>query len=344
MKVRKLGEQPHSPPLQMEVKNSVAAVVVTWNSARDIGHCLLSLQAQTHRLKTVVVVDNASSDGTVDLVREQYPWVDLIRRDRNEGFARGNNIGITATISEWVLTVNPDACLATDYVERLLDFTRDKPRAGALGGKLIRVNDLANISQAETPDSGKSIIDTTGIEIFRSRRVRDRDFMRMDEGRRREPERVFGICAAAALYSREMLTDTAVNGEVFPEAFVSYYEDADLAWRAWRRGWEAWYVPPAVGWHRRGGSAAGAGYSRYLTHRNRWWLIARNETMRRTLRVLPEVMAHEALMALRLLRHPYLFKAVWETMHGLPRAERERGELKDLNHDQPPFKKGVGFG
>ncbi len=319
--------------MKKTVGNRVSAVVVTWNSSKDIARCLDSLFSQTHDICKVVVVDNASSDGTPDLVASRFPQVLLERRNENEGFARGNNLGIAKLSADWVLTLNPDARLAPDWVDKLLHYSDERPRIGALGGKLYK-------------DGGylqEKTIDSVGIEIFRRRRVL---FWGMGESDREEwnnPQRVFGVCAAAALYRMDMLNDVKIRGEIFPERFFNYYEDADLAWRAWRRGWESWVVPEAIGWHMRGGSPVGARFSRYMTHRNRLWMIARNETFLDTMTGVPQVLIHEFLMFLRMIRYPYLFKAALESLSGLGSAISDRKRLTTTHHTPPPFKKGIGF-
>lgn len=320
---------------------SVSAVVVTWNSKRDIEFCLKSLQAQTVELKKIIVIDNASQDGTPDLIRQNFPTVELEVGEKNEGFARGNNIGFAKSDTDWILTLNPDACISADFVSHLINVAESNPRIGMLGGKLLRVNKLdADLNGTHI----SKIIDSTGIEIFKSRRVRDRGMGEVDNGQYDRDERVFGICAGAALYKREMLRDVAISGEIFPERFFAYYEDADLAWRAWRRGWEAWFIPKAVGWHRRGGSATGSKFSRELTHRNRLWMIARNEPLSRTLSNFPTIILHEALMFLRMLRYPYLFKACLEALGGWAGSVQERMKLPDTSSERPPFESGIGFG
>ena len=84
-------------------------------------------------------------------------------------------------------------------------------------------------------------------------------------------------------------------------------------------------------------------FSRYLTHRNRLWLIARNEPLPRLLTALPEVLAHEALMFLRMLRYPYLWKATFEAFSGLRWAVGCRRKLPDKSMERPPFQRGMGF-
>jgi GT2 family glycosyltransferase len=313
---------------------SVTVVIVTWNSIRDIATCLKALTRQTLQAKTVIVVDNASSDGTPELIASDFPEVKLIRNQKNEGFARGNNIAISECETDWVLLLNPDAFPEDDYIETLIEFAVDKPRIGMLTGKLLRTrNDKYDFD----------IIDSTGIEIFTSRRVIDRGAGMIDDGSWDAPERVFGACAAAALYRIDMIRDVTPDDQVFAEQFFSYYEDADLAWRAWRRGWEAWYVPEAVCRHKRGGSPVGSPFSRYLTHRNRLWLVARNEPHYRILQHLPTFLAHELLMLLRIIRYPVLIKAVFEALIKLPEAIRYYKTLPDTDSTPPPFVPGTGF-
>ncbi len=308
--------------------------MVTWNSRFDVEACLSSIQAQTVRVEPIVVVDNASTDGTPDFIAERFPSVKLKQQTKNLGFAAGNNIAWGDIDAEWILTLNPDAWIEVDFVEALLTFAKGRPRIGIVGGKLLN---------SDAASQKRKVIDSLGIEIFRSRRVRDFKMGEEDEGQYTDPFRVFGVCAAAALHRVEMLRDTAIEGQVFPEHFFAYYEDADLAWRAWRRGWEAWTVPQAVGWHRRGGSPAGRRFSRELTHRNRLWLIARNEPLTRTLGGWSYLWRHEALMILRMLRYPYLFRKSWEAWRRLPRAIQERRSLSNLTDQPPPFQEGIGF-
>ncbi len=313
---------------------SVGAVVVTWNSSRDIVKCLNSLLSQSHPLSEIIIIDNHSSDNTVELLRAFSSNIKLIENTENAGFARANNQAIAELSTDWIFTLNPDAWVEADFVETLLNFSQDKHNIGTLGGKLL---------QADSVESGKPLLDSLGIEIFRSRRVRDFAMRQPASTAPTKPFRVFGICAAAALYRREMLNDTMIDDEIFPVSFFSYYEDTDLAWRSWRRGWQAWTVPDAVGFHRRGGSPTGNRFSRTLTHRNLLWMIARNESLWKTLTAMPEIAGHIALMKLRMLRYPYLFKATFEAWAGLSEANSARCKLRSTNPEPPPFKKGVGF-
>ncbi len=309
-------------------------MVVSWNSKSDIAVCLNSLHSQSYSFQQIIVVDNASTDGTPEVIEQNFTDVKLIKQSENQGFARGNNIGIAETQSDWVLTLNPDARLEPDWTSTLLAFVGKNEKIGAIGGKLLG---------DKHSTGGERVIDSTGIEIFKSRRIRDRGFGRLDTGQYELSDRVFGVCAGAALYRRSMLDDVMVEGEVFPEYFFCYYEDEDVAWRAWRRGWEAWYCPQAIGYHKRGVSPVAGKFSRYLTHRNRLWLIRRNESSMKTFSALFSIIPHEVLMLLRIIRYPYLLKAVIESLKSMRKAEKQRCLLNNKNLQPPPFQRGIGF-
>ena len=307
---------------------------MTWNSARDIIAAITSLNSQTVPPVSITVVDNASTDGTPDLVAAEFPAVNLVRLKDNIGFAAGNNLGILECEGDWYLLLNPDATIEPEWTEKLLLFSEADPAIGMVGGILWR---------SGTNPGELKVIDSLGIEIYRSFRVRDAGTGEPETSLPTLPTRVFGVCAAAVLLKREMLTDISIGGEVFPERFFCYYEDADLAWRAWRRGWQAWIVPTAQGVHSRGGSPVGSRFSRYLTHRNRLWLILRNARAVDLPAAIPALIGHEVLMAARLLRYPYLWKAVREALAGTGKSLREHKLLPDKESPVLPFMPGIGF-
>ena len=310
---------------------TVSAVVVTWNSERDIADCLSSLLSQHHPVETIFVVDNNSTDKTAEIIRTRFPAVELIAEPVNHGFAKGNNIAFNRCGSEWIIALNPDAQLEPDWLSKLLAYADTDLKIGMLGGLLLGKTD------------GEPVIDSLGIEIFESRRVQDSLMGQPAIIIPTEPFAVFGVCAAAVLYRREALLDCAIDGETFPERFFSYYEDADLSWRMWRRGWKAVIVPSAVGYHKRGGSPIGSGYSRKLVHRNRLWMIARNEPLTNLFRHPLPVLLHSFLMCLRMIRYPYLIGAQWDALMGLLWASRCRKALPSICNIAPPFKAGTGF-
>lgn len=272
----------------------VTAVVVSWNSAEDLGDCVASLLAQDHGPLDVVVVDNASTDDTLRVLASLGEGVTVVRNATNRGFAGAVNQAVRDTDAEAILTVNPDVVAAPDLVRRLVAALGADPSRGSIQPKLVR----------PVPTStGQRVIDTTGHVAFRTRLFRNRGEGQPDDGRWDVPGEVFGVSGACALYRCAMLDEVAVPGaEPFDESLFAFFEDVDLDWRARRRGWVAWYEPSAVAVHERGGAGPRrTAFVERLNYRNRLLVIAANDDVRRLISAAPSVLATTALKTLELL-------------------------------------------
>ena len=220
----------------------VAVTIVTYNSRECIAACLDSVLEQTGVEVEVIVVDNASTDGTRDVLARYSGRVRVLHNNENTGFAAAQNRAIISSISEWVLTLNPDVLLQRDFLRALVDAGQSDCQAGAVCGKLLRLR--PDLTRPELPK-----IDSTGMFFTPPLRHFDRGWNELDSGQYDHPEYVFGASAAAALYRREMIHDLSLGGDFFDPAFFAYLEDADVAWRAQLQGWRCLYTPTAVGWH-----------------------------------------------------------------------------------------------
>jgi GT2 family glycosyltransferase len=230
----------------------VSILITTYNSAQFLKRCLESALQQDCGDKEIIVVDNASSDGTYAVLREFESRLHVIYNHANRGFAAGQNQAIAAARGDWLFSLNPDVTLRADFLSTLLEAAGQfasagggdhaAKRIGALCGKLLRWKPGASNEQSDT-------IDSTGIYFRRNLRHMDRGSDEMDHGQYERREYVIGATGAAALYSRKMVEDISVGGEFFDEDFFAYREDADLAWRAQLMGWSCLYVPEAVAWH-----------------------------------------------------------------------------------------------
>jgi GT2 family glycosyltransferase len=223
-------------------KPAVCVSIVTCNDERHIERCLEAVLAQFGAHLEIVVVDNASSDKTLELVGKFRPHLRLIRNQRNAGFAEGQNQGIGWSQAPWVLTLNPDVLLQPDFVAQLLGAAGADPRVGTVCGKLL------SIGKGFTP-LPEPRIDSAGMYFTPAMRHFDRGWGELDTGQYERREYVFGATGAAALYRREMIHDVSVDGEFFDPQFFVYREDADVAWRAQLLGWRCLYTNTALGYH-----------------------------------------------------------------------------------------------
>lgn len=227
--------------------SAIDAFVVARDHAPTLAAVIAALAAQTSRPGRVVLVDNASSDGSVETVIGAAGDLNLevVRNRHNRGFAAAANEALRRTTAPWVLALNPDCRLAPDYLERLGGAVSTLQRVGAATGLLLR---------AARPDLATTdIVDSAGIAVTASGRHVDRGSGGRLRAELSAPAWVFGASGAAALYRREALADVAYDsGEVFDEGFFAYREDADLAWRLQRRNWRCLYWPAARAAHARG--------------------------------------------------------------------------------------------
>jgi GT2 family glycosyltransferase len=250
----------------------VSVGLVTWNSARYLEGCLTALTRQSYGPIELVIVDNASIDGSVALASKLRTPDALIENTNNEGFSRAHNRAIQRSRGEYYLALNPDVVLEPEYVARLVALLEGGERRGSAGGKLWQAGGHADLR----------LIDSTGLFLQRTRRQILRGRGEVDRGQYERLEQVFGVDGAAPLYRRSMLEDVREADEYFDESFFAYKEDVDLAWRARLLGWESWYDPGARAWHARsfqpGTRGPGDKATRRYSVRNRYFSIIKNET------------------------------------------------------------------
>jgi GT2 family glycosyltransferase len=259
----------------MSDSSQVAITIVTFNSSAFIRQCIRYVFDQDYEHKEVVIVDNASTDGTDSILREFENCARVVCNRENVGFAAGQNQAIALSKAQWILTLNPDVRLTPGFIRMLLSAAETDPGVGSVCGKLLTM----------TPDFEipvQPVIDSTGIFMTRSLRHLDRGSRLPDQGQYDQPEYVFGGTGAACLYRRRMIEEISINGEFFDRDFFAYREDADVAWRAQLTGWKCLYTPHAVAYHVRRVLPSNRGSVPAVLNmhsvKNRWLLRIKNMT------------------------------------------------------------------
>jgi GT2 family glycosyltransferase len=304
----------------------VAICLVTYDSAPDLPGCLESVGRLDHRPLEIVVVDNASRDGSLEVARSHAPAgipFEAWASPENLGFAAGMNAAFARTQAPFVLTLNADARPSPDYVTRLLARSEG---AGAVTGRLVR-------------PSGD--LDACGMRLTANWRHLDRGSGEPDRGQFSRPERVFGATGAASLFRREALDDVAIEGEIFDPRFHSFREDAELCFRLRERGWEVLYEPAAVCEHRRFNlperrSGMPAMVNRHSL-KNRYLLRLYHQTGANLVRTLVPTLARDlGALAYVLLRERSSLTAyswLWRNRRDLLRRRRIIQGRKQVNVD-----------
>ena len=192
---------------------TLSIIVVTYDSLSFIRDCVESIFVQTYKKFEIIVVDNNSQDKTVEFIKKNYPQIRLIENGQNRGFPYACNQGIEATRGKYILTLNSDVTLEEDFlyeIKRAMDEA--DPEVGLISPKILWAKD-------------KKLIDSTGLMLSRARRFFDRGRGEVDKSQYDREREIFGPCAAAALYKREMLKSVEVFNEYFDPDFFLLLED-----------------------------------------------------------------------------------------------------------------------
>ena len=220
---------------------AVAVVIPTWNRRDDLLACLESIAAMRYPRLHVIVVDNASTDGTAEAVAERFPAVELIRSDRNRGFAAGANLGLQQALQrgvDYVLLLNNDVVVAPDMLARLVEAAEAHPKVGLLGPSVWHHDAPQRLWSAG----------------YRCRAVTLSEQPPRGDPYGTEPYFVDTLYGCALLIRREVLeTVGLLDGR-----FFMYYEDKDLCLRARAAGWALLAVPAARMWHKVSPSTSGS--------------------------------------------------------------------------------------
>lgn len=255
----------------------VSVIVLNWNNLEIIEMCLDSLLAQTYDNLEIVVVDNASTDGSLQFIREKYPQVVVSPQSKNLGFAGGVNRGIEKSSGEYVALLNSDAQADPNWISMLLVSMLQGDRVAACGSKMLDYSD-------------RKVIDSTGIRMFSSGRATDRGYGEIDVGQYDQMEEIFGACGGAVLFDKRVIQ--SLGG--FDENFFVYLEDVDLAWRLRNAGYKTLYCPEAIVYHMRSRSTSKTSFTqRFYGGRNRILILLKNMPVRQLLANFPIIFLFE---------------------------------------------------
>ncbi len=300
---------PQTPPL-------VSVVVINWNGKQHLPPCLDSLRGQTYPRVEVIVADNASTDGSQALVREQYPAVKLVALPENRGFTGGNNAGIEASTGEIVILLNNDTEVDAGWVVAVVDAFERHPDAGMVASKMLLFD-------------RRDTFHTAGDYYQLDGMPGNRGVWQQDTGQYDADEYVWGACGGAMAVRRGVLDRVGLLDDDF---FFSA-EDVDFAWRAQLAGFRCVYAPQSVVYLHLAATGGDVTAS-YYNGRNFIYVLAKNypgDLFRRHWRLVLGRQGRIALEAVRAWRGEAararlrgMAAGVWN----LPKMLRKRREVQ----------------
>ncbi|MGH9253120.1 MAG: glycosyltransferase family 2 protein [Vicinamibacterales bacterium] len=292
----------------------VSVVVVTWNGKQYLEGCLDAAVSQSGIAAEIILVDNGSSDGTVDFVRARFPQVRIVTLPENRGFTGGNNAGAKEARGEFLAFLNNDAIPDSTWLRALRDGIDPSSRALLATSRIVYMHDA-------------SVIDSAGDGLFRAGGAFKRHHGASVHTAIASGE-VFGVCGAACLIAKRVFDE--LGG--FDEDFFASHEDVDLSYRARLRGYRCRYVADAIVRHH-GSATLGRVSAVAVFHgqRNLEWMYLKNTPTSLLIRTLPGHLVYNAASAAYFARVGLLgtfLKAKLAAVRGLPEVLRKRAAIQ----------------
>jgi GT2 family glycosyltransferase len=292
----------------------ISVIIVNWNGKEFLSQCLNSLRQQVYQPLTIRLVDNGSTDGSVEFVRDNYPEVEVLALHENSGFSLANNIALGTVHTEYIALLNNDAVAHPQWLRRLVEALDEHPEAGFAASKMLFYDDPQRIDRAGDAYT------RAGTGSLRGRGESARKY--------NSKEWIFGACAGAALYRRRMLDEIGL----FDEDFFLLYEDVDLSFRAQLKGFKCLYVPEAIVFHKASSTiVADSQVSVYFSHRNLEWVYLQNMPTNLILRTFLPHMIYDAgaffYFAMKGKLRDFL-RAKIDALKGLKKAIRKRRHIQ----------------
>lgn len=287
----------------------VTIIIPNYNGKHFLRPCLESLSVQSYQEFEILVVDNHSSDGSIEFMHENYPEIRIIALDKNRGFCAAVNAGIRQAATPYVILLNNDTIAEPHFVEELMRAIRQSPRIFSVSSKMIQMY------HPELIDSAGDLYTLAGWGICRGTGRPISNYT--------EPDEIFSACGGAAVYRRSVFRRIGL----FDESHFAYLEDMDIGYRARIYGYENRYCPTAVVRHV-GSGTSGSKYNSFkvtLSARNSVWLLYKNMPFPQLLLNLLPLSAGYLLKALFFCRIGFgkdYIQGVKEGLHGMKHCKK----------------------
>jgi len=329
----------------MHPKPLVSIQIVVRNGEKYIRHCLDSVARQTYGTLEVIVLDNASTDTTVQIIEQEYPHVRLMRHEANLGMWPGQEYVLAHSSGIYVCSLSVDVILDSDFIARCVDAIEGTARIGAVQGKIFQYT-IEQLNEQGVRALTQSAIDTCGFAMSRSRKV-----INIGHGtshQYEQPMEIFGVEGAVPFFRRSALEECRIQGHIWDPDFFWYGDDLDLAWRMHVFGFIQIFEPRAIAWHDRSTTKGSATIpiigqlqrrvlrqkipleKRKLDWSNTRFTIIKNDYIINLFRDAPAILVRElAVLGYIILFEPAVLLEVGRFIRLLPRMLRRR---KDIMH------------
>ncbi len=261
------------------IEPRLSVVIPNWNGKHFLSACLEALRRQSYQELEIIIVDNASADGSQAFIKTEYPEVRLLELAHNCGFTGACNTGIAASNGEIIALLNNDTEVDEHWAAEIIAAFDEHHEVGIVASKMLLFNQ-------------RDRLHTAGDIFFTDGRAGNRGAWEIDTGQYDRGEYVFSACGGSAAYRQSMLLEIGT----LDDDFFFLLEDADLAWRAQLAGYQVWYAPSAIVYHHLSATGGGVTAS-YYDARNGIWLIVKNIPASLLRKYARQILARQAALA-----------------------------------------------
>lgn len=238
-------------------KPDLSIIIVSWNVCELLQNCLRSVLAQQGLRLQIIVVESASTDGSLEMVAEQFSQVELIACSENVGFPRGNNLGLAQANGRFILLLNPDTMVQAGALAKMVAYLEENQQVGVVGAQLLNEDDTVQSSRRRFPTLWTAFFESTWLQPYAPQAILDRYYVRDIPD---EATAVVDWVMGACLMTRQEIV-AQVGG--LDEAYFMYSEELDFCRRIQQADWQVVYYPSAKVTHFMGKSSEQA-----VTHRH----------------------------------------------------------------------------
>ena len=295
----------------VEMKPEVTVVIPNYNGLRFLPACLSSLAGQQQVNLLVTIVDNGSTDGSLEYIEENHPEVQVLPLPENMGFSAAVNAGIRDSSAPYIFLLNNDTELPPDCVQRLLIVAEEYSQYGFFAPKMLSFSE-------------RSILDGAGDGFLRGGAGYRLGTMEPDSEVYNQAGEIFGACAGAVLYRSSIFEQV----DLFDEDFFAYLEDVDLNLRMNRAGIRGYYVPKARVYHI-GSATSGSKFNPFtirLSTRNSLYVLLKNYPLSLFIRFLPVISVYQAcwlLFTIKKGQFPAWCQGIWQALKSVPSTRKK---------------------
>ncbi|MBN1474646.1 MAG: glycosyltransferase family 2 protein [Syntrophaceae bacterium] len=242
----------------------ISVIIVNWNTKELLGKCLASVYDTINLCDfEVIVVDNSSSDGSAEMLAQNFPQVITIKNKENRGFGAANNQAFAIMKSKYALLINTDAVLTPGAVNKLWSFAKTQPRAAIVCGQLLNADGSKQNSVASFPTLLTLATNISLLEYLFPKKYPSKRY------EHKEPIEVDSAIGACMLIRKQALDEVGF----FDERYFFFFEETDLAYAMRHKGWKIYHVPDAFIYHLQGQSIGGNAKSRIEFYRSRYQFL-----------------------------------------------------------------------